>query len=86
MNEVLGKRDFSDTETAHLLNGLPLMEFSDVFSDTFLMYVSRQVGIPADDDENLQSKSKPALKSSVEDWYVTRYADLEDVSSYELLQ
>jgi hypothetical protein len=29
MNEVIGKRDYSDTEVAHLLNGLPLMEFSD---------------------------------------------------------
>ena len=85
MNEVIGKRDYSDTEVSHLLNGLPIMEFSDSFSDPFGMSESRGLAQAPKNGEKVNPKAVGVL-SSREEWYTRRYADLESKSSYEMLQ
>ena len=85
MNEVIGKRDFSDTEVSHLLNQLPIVEFSDVFSNIFNMTVRRGLAKPPAEGEEVDSASVGVLPA-VEEWYTCRFPDLEAKSSYELLQ
>ena len=85
MNEVIGKRDYSDTEVSHLLNGLPVMEFSDSFSEPFGMSESRGLASAPKVGQKIDGKSVGVL-SSREEWYTHRYADLESKSSYEMLQ
>ena len=85
MNEVVGKRDFTDTETSHLLNELPIVEYSDCFSNVFNMEVRRSL-VDVPEEGTTVNPTSCAVLTSREEWYVQRYPDLEELSSYELLQ
>ena len=84
INVQLGKRDFSDTEICHLLNELPLMEYSDCFSDVFHMDGRQLIEMPAGKcDVDLKASF---ARISREQWYSSRPACYEQKCSWWLLQ
>eukprot|EP00966_Prymnesium_polylepis_P038695 898287-Prymnesium_polylepis.2 len=85
MNEVIGKRDYSDTEVSHLLNDLPIVEYSHPFSRVFSMDVRRSFTPMPKEGETVDPTSV-AVQSSIEEWYTHRYPDLENLCAYQLLQ
>ena len=85
MNEVIGKRDYTDTEICHLLNELPIVEYSCCFADVFNMQVRRGLVDPPSEGATA-NPSDAVVLASREEWYTHRFADLEAKSSYQLLQ
>ena len=77
INLFTGNRDYGDVECFHLLQQLPLMEWSVVFSEIFHMDSRRRLN---DNDD-----SGGAFKASLEEWYVNRPAELEQLHSFALL-
>ena len=69
INLFTGNRDYGDVECCHLLQGLPLMEWSVVFSDTFHMDGRRRLSNGGQDDTD-----QVAFTASLEEWYVNRPA------------
>lgn len=68
-----------------MLNQLPIVEYSSTFSNIFNMDGRRNLVEPPEPGVTV-NPSSPALRASREEWYTTRYEDLEHLSSYELLQ
>jgi hypothetical protein len=79
INLFTGNRDYGDVECFHLLQQLPLMEWSVVFSETFHMDGRRKL------NDNDNDSSDCAFKASTEEWYVNRPAALEELHSFALL-
>ena len=84
INVQLGKRDFSDTEICHLLNELPLMEYSDCFSEVFHMDGRQALEMLAGDSDVDMTACFAHL--SREQWYTSRPTDFEDKCSWWVLQ
>jgi hypothetical protein len=82
INVQLGKRDFSDTEICHLLNELPLMEYSDCFSDVFHMDGRQAIEASAGDVDLKASFAR----ISREQWYTSRPRCFEDKCAWWVLQ
>ena len=78
INLFTGNRDYGDVECCHLLQELPLMEWSVVFSETFHMDGRRRLGSSCDE------ASEDAFTASLEEWYVNRPAELEQLHSFAL--
>jgi hypothetical protein len=79
INLFTGNRDYGDVECFHLLQQLPLMEWSVVFSETFHMDSRRRM------NDNDNDACGSAFKASLEEWYVNRPAELEQLHSFALL-
>lgn len=79
INLFTGNRDYGDVECFHLLQQLPLMEWSVVFSETFHMDSRRRM------NDNDNDACRSAFKASLEEWYVSRPAELEQLHSFALL-
>ena len=82
INLFTGNRDYGDVECCHLLQELPLMEWSVVFSDTFNMDGRRRLSLTGDGGG---ASDQVAFTASLEEWYVNRPAELESLHSYALL-
>lgn len=84
INVQLGKRDFSDTEICHLLNELPLMEYSDCFSDVFHMDGRQAIEMPSGGGE--VDMKAAFTRISREQWYTSRPRCFQDRCAWWTLQ
>jgi hypothetical protein len=78
INLFTGNRDYGDVECCHLLQQLPLMEWSVVFGETFHMDGRRRLDSSGDEGSD-------AFTASLEEWYINRPAELEQLHSFALL-